>query len=65
MTGIEKLLNILESKDEVSTAEIRRRTGLSDPSTAVRDLRNSGYNVRTNQYVLKNGKRKFTYELAA
>lgn len=64
MSGITKLLNLLEKGNTMTTKEIRRRTGLQDPSTAVRDLRNLGYDVNTVR-ATRGNKPVFKYQLAA
>lgn len=53
MTKTEKLLQLLQSGQNVTTKEIVKYTKLGNPSVGIRQLRNQGYCIYTN----KNGYR--------
>ena len=53
MTKTEKLLQLLQSGQNVTTKEIAKYTKLGNPSEGIRQLRNQGHCIYTN----KNGYR--------
>ncbi len=53
MTKTEKLLQLLQSGQNVTTKEIAKYTKLGNPGEGIRQLRNQGYCIYTN----KNGYR--------
>lgn len=63
-TGVEKVLNALNSGQALTTKQISARYGLANPRDAIYTLRNEGYSINLVETVDAKGRTSRKYQMS-